>query len=308
MRRRMPPLNALKTFDAVGRWGSVRLAADELCVTEPAVSRAIKSLEDHFDVALFHRKPRGLELTEHGKLLLPGISEALDGISEASRLVYSHKRYHLSILATPHIASYWLSTRLAMFNELHDDIDIFLSCSFRHEVLFQRDFDVAIWWGDCPRESYDRQPLFSRRRIPYCSRSYLQQAGGISTPEDLLQCTLLHEYDYNGWAEWFDMADIDDGGIGSGMISDNFDSLLRAAVHGVGVALLFDPLLSEDSESAELVAPVGREIGLDTEYSAVYRRGHESNPAIGFFLDFLLDEVEKLNRDFPQDQASGDRV
>jgi LysR family glycine cleavage system transcriptional activator len=115
MNRKLPPLNAIRTFEAVGRHGSISGAAKELLVTEPAVSRALKNLEEHFGLALFHRTSSGLKLTEHGKLLLPDVSTALDRIAIASSLVYEQRRYSVSLLATPFIAAHWISKHVKDF-------------------------------------------------------------------------------------------------------------------------------------------------------------------------------------------------
>ena len=299
MRRRLPPLNALKTFDAVGRWKSITLAAKELCVTEPAVSRAIKSLEEHFDVPLFNRLPRGLELTEHGKALLPGITEALDNIADSSRRIYQHKKHHLSLLTTPHIAAYFLSPRLREFTSNHDDIDVYIHSSVMYNEVFRQDFDIAIWYGECSREGYERQFLFDRQRIPFCSRDYLEQIGEINEPADLLSCTLLHEFDYEDWAQWFRIAGIENHDSAHGLISDSFDSLRRAAIHGAGIALLFYPFLDDELTMHNLIAPVGYDIGLDTEYSIMYRTNRQTNPAIENFMEFIQDLVNLTDIESP---------
>ena len=116
MRRRVPPLNALRTFEAVARNGSFTRAAEELFVTEPAVSRAVKVLEDHFQTQLFERQPRGLALTAEAKVLLPTVQASLDAIADVSRELYrASERPSLRLLVTPHVCAHWLGKRRSRY-------------------------------------------------------------------------------------------------------------------------------------------------------------------------------------------------
>ena len=120
MRRRVPPLNALRTFEAVARNGSFTRAAEELFVTEPAVSRTVKVLEDHFQTQLFDRQPKGLALTAEAKVLLPTVQASLGAIADVSRELYrASERPSLRLLVTPHVSAHWLMPRLGRFLRAH---------------------------------------------------------------------------------------------------------------------------------------------------------------------------------------------
>jgi LysR family glycine cleavage system transcriptional activator len=291
VKRKLPPLNSLRTFEAVGRTGSVAAAARELSVTEPAASRALKNLEAHFGVSLFYRHARGLKLSEHGKVLLPHISDALTQIARASSLIYEKHRYSLSLLTTPMIASHWLGPLIGNFMSENPDIGIHLHSSFRREEIQNYDFDLAIWSIKCDRPGWEREHLLSADRIPICAKSYADANLTGKTWGELEDCNLLHEYDYDGWSDLFLRAGLDPRRAVRGFVSDNFNAILLATLHGAGVGLLFEAHLSFPLYRDLLCAPFGRRLVTETDYWLYSRSGAVDDRPIKRMKAFLKDRL-----------------
>lgn len=293
MKRKLPPLNSLRSFEAIGRHGSIAGAARELGVTEPAVSRALKNLENHFGVTLFHRHTRGLELSEHGKILLPEITGALDQIARTAGRVYEQSRYSISILATPMISSRWIAPVIGDFMLENPDISVHLHSSFRPDEIQSFDFHIAIWNFESNHANCDRELLFSVDRIPISSAAMAEkklQGGGI---EALEHTSLLHEYDYNGWTEWFEAHDLDPMRAASGFVSDNFGAILQATLNSAGVALLFESYLDDPLFGHLIVAPFGNSRTVATDYWLYSNTSVVDDKPVRKMRDFLVRRLGK---------------
>lgn len=294
MRRKLPPFNGLRAFDAVARCGTIAGAARELLLTESAVSRAVKNLEDHFGLALFDRHASGLLLTEHGKVLVPEVTAALDKLAAASSLIYEQRRYSVSVLATPFMASRWIAPLIAEFTEAHPDVSIRIHSSFRYEELQRADFDVAIWNGPGIRSGYARRHLFDLERIPICQTSIAGQLFRAGEAKALEEAPLIHEYDYADWMAWFETAGLEASRAARGLVTDNFEAGVRATTHGAGVALLFRALLDDPEIGPRICAPIPAAPSIATEYWLHQRKDPALGPAIERFSDFLSSRTGDL--------------
>ena len=288
MRRRVPPLNALRTFEAVARNESFTRAAEELFVTEPAVSRAIKLLEDHFQTQLFDRQPRGLALTAEAKVLLPTVQASLGAIADVSQELYrASERPSLRLLVTPHVSAYWLMPRLRGFLRSHPELDLHISSSVEMEDVMVSRFDVAIWWGRGDWERYDCRPLFRRIRVPACAPGL----AGAMTPGEFEQqfdsMTLLHEFDYQDWNDWLEASPIARKKAVRGIIFSSYDSVIEAAVNGLGVALPLYPMLTRHVEDGRLVLPFGTGHGVPVTYYLVYPADGDMTETAAEFVKFV---------------------
>ena len=288
MRRRVPPLNALRTFEAVARNESFTRAAEELFVTEPAVSRAIKLLEDHFQTQLFDRQPRGLALTAEAKVLLPTVQASLGAIADVSQELYrASERPSLRLLVTPHVSAYWLMPRLRVFLRNHSDLDLHISSSVEMDDVMVSRFDVAIWWGRGDWERYDCRPLFRRIRVPACAPGL----AGAMTPGEFEQqfdsMTLLHEFDYQDWNDWLEASPIAPRKAVRGIIFSSYDSVIEAAVNGLGVALPLYPMLTRHVEDGRLVLPFGTGHGVPVTYYLVYPADGDMTETAAEFVKFV---------------------
>ena len=293
MRRKIPPLNAIRTFEAVARNGSFTRAAEELFVTEPAVSRAIKVLEDHFQTRLFERHPKGLVLTAEAKVLLPTVQTALDEIADVSKELYrASERDSLTLLVTPHISVHWLIPKLAPFIRDHPDIDITFINSFEIDDLMVSRFDVAIWWGESERPGYESRPLFSRARVPMCSPKLVAGRDASAFSKDFETLTLLHEYDYQDWNDWLEMLPTGMKKAARGIIFTSYASVIEAAAQGFGVALILHPMFTSHVEDGRLVLPFGTELSLQVDYHLVYPSDPDLSAAATAFIEFADSIVE----------------
>lgn len=255
---KLPPLNALKAFEAAARHGGYVGAADELHVSRGAVSRHVKVLEDHLGTQLFRRNHKGVELTDAGKRLLPALTRAFGLISEeTTRLITDAAE--LRVICPPSISIRWLFPRLGQFRERHPDIKLRLTTDFYGEQGFDSaEFDLGLSLEHWPGRAPDIMtlPLFPMRIAPACAPELLRGAEGVNAPEDLGRLTLLHENsaraDWATWAKLFGIAGID---TARGEIFPNLDMATKAAVLGSGVVMADLILCRDEIEQNRLVLP-----------------------------------------------------
>ena len=255
---RLPPMNALRAFEAAARHGGYIAAADELCVTRGAVSRHVKLLEDHLGVALFHRSARGVALTAAGKRLSPVLSEAFGTIAREIGEMTSAAA-ELRIICPPALSIRWLLPKLEDFRARHPDIRVRLTTDFYGDEGFDAsEFDLGISIEHRPGRPPDIevQPLFPMLLSPGCAPGLLNGDMVLNAPEDLGACTLLHEAasrgDWQIWLRRFGVADVDPRG---GQVFPNFDIAARAAIMGAGVVMADLMLCREEVAQGALVLP-----------------------------------------------------
>lgn len=292
MKRKLPPLNSLRSFEAVGRHGSISAAAGELGVTEPAVSRALKNLENHFGVNLFYRHTNGLLLSEHGMLILPEITSALDQVARAAGQIYDRQRYSLALLATPTIASRWIAPIIGDFMAAHPDISVNLHSSFRPQEILNYGFDLAIWNIECDRPECDREPIFSVNRCPISSVDMARDLFADGDVGALQDASLVHEYDYSEWMEWFQKNGLDPEAAANGFVSDNFSAVLQATINGAGVSLLFQTYLSDPLFGHLLTAPFGDDQVIETQYWLYTRNTNYDDKPLRRMQEFLCHRLK----------------
>ena len=261
MRRRLPPLKTLPSFEVAARHLSFSTAADELHVTHGAISRQMKSLEDHLGVRLFRRLGRGLELTAAGAALLPAVRTALDVVEAGARQVSDTGRPDaLVVSCLPTFMMRWLIPRLYDFKAHHSGLDVRLSASSAPAVFGRDGVDVAIRLDAAPWPPDAVAIPFLEEAIgPVCSPAFAARHR-LRRPADLARLPLLHtDTRREAWADWISRGD--DPGLTSvssgGTRFEHFYFMLEAAVGGLGVAVAPQPLVAEDLPLGRLVAPFG---------------------------------------------------
>ncbi|GER17000.1 transcriptional regulator GcvA [Variovorax boronicumulans] len=250
----LPPLNALRAFEAAARHLSVKQAADELCVTSGAVSQLVKTLEQHLGVELFRRVNRGILLTDAGQAYLPPVRNAFRQISDATRRVaVPPETSVLTVSSTPFFASAWLVPRLKSFQEKHPNIDLQVLTS-KMPADFSRDgVDVAI------RHGLGRYPGLSSQRVltveiaPVAALALVRSLGMPATPLDLARWPRVNDAERKGWAMWFEAQGIDYPGPARGPSFDDSGLLLKAVLAGQGAGLLPVALVVDDLAEGRLV-------------------------------------------------------
>jgi len=298
MRYRLPPLNALRAFEAAGRCGSMSAAADELSVTPAAVSHQIKVLEDHFGFSLFTRSVRSIRLTERGAALMPYLSDGLASWTEGCRrLVSLDNDRPLVISSAPVFAGKWLVRRLSEFNELHPDITVRLDGSLSVVDFASDEVDAAIRFGMGPYPDLHADALVNEDVAPVCSPALLEGPRGLKHPADLGRCTLLHVDWYAAagtqpdWEMWLKAAGVEkiDGSKGPVFTSDSL--AVEAAINGGGVALVSEFLVRQDLDRGRLVKPFDLVLPSNHWYWFVCPKEAMERPKVKAFRDWLVDTI-----------------
>jgi LysR family glycine cleavage system transcriptional activator len=260
MRRRLPPLNALRAFEAAARHGSFALAAGELGVTAAAVSQQVKGLEAQLQMALFRRQARGLTLTNAGRAYLPGLSAGLDRLAAATAHLREGQASGLVTLTTlASFAAGWLVPRLARFRQQYPGIDLRIDTSRRLVDFAREDIDLAIRFGPGPFKGLEARRLLGEEVFPVASPALLHGGLPLQRFEDLAQHQLLHDVDaqnsqpWMSWTDWFRRAGLSEAGAARGLYFTDSNVLVAAAVAGQGVALGRGPHLGEQLAKGHLV-------------------------------------------------------
>jgi LysR family glycine cleavage system transcriptional activator len=292
--RSIPPLNALRAFEAAARTGSFKDAALELHVSQSAVSHQIKHLEQVLGVKLFDRSTRAVVLTEAGRSYLPFLQQAFDSISDGTRLVTRVTREDiLTIRMYSTFAVRWLISRLHGFQDRHPDLQVRLMTSQLDTALPDQDIDLAVMIGRPAPGRVHFQYLFSPTMFPVCSPKLMSGRKRIRRPEDLSEFTILQVYPSAGdWAAWLEATGAKGVDPDSGLRFDSYDHALRMAARGMGVALAMQPYVSEDLAAGLLVAPLPRHtVPAPGDWYLVYMAEHKTLYKITAFQAWLLEEI-----------------
>jgi len=297
---RLPPLDLLGTFEAVARHGSITKAGDERFVTQSAVSRQIKLLEENLGVDLFERKHRSLQLTDDGRRLYETCAEMLLHLRGTVKQIRSPgARQALSLTTTPGLATLWLIPRLPRFTQNHPGLDLRLDTSLVTQDLKAEGFDVAIRYGRVSAlQGAQGLPLFRETMLPVCSP---QRARGsslpLATPADLRLHTLLQvsvphtssvPLEWDPWLQAVDLAGLRPAATLSFTL---YDQAIAAAIAGQGVALGRMPLIEHLLHSGALVAPFDRAVASPREHVLIVNPESRANPAVQAFEAWLLREA-----------------
>ncbi|MDU6707094.1 transcriptional regulator GcvA [uncultured Haemophilus sp.] len=252
MYKRLPPLNSLKSFESAARHLSFTKAADELCVTQAAVSHQIKSLENFLGVELFIRKNRLLELTEFGKAYFIDINKILRKLNEATeRLLTFKAEPHLTISVPQTFGIQWLVPHLNDFNEQYPEIEVRLKGVDQDEGLLDKEIDIAIYYGKGDWENLQVDRLGEENLVILASPSLLEKTP-VSCPNDLKKHTLIHTHTRDNWKTMADYLKLDDLNIQQGPLFSHTFMALQAAVHGQGIALANRILAQQEIENRHL--------------------------------------------------------
>src|SRR3954447_6992891 len=214
MLRRLPPLNALKAFEAAARSESLTRAAEELCVTQGAVSQQVKGLEVTLGIKLFARERQHLAITDAGREYLAVIRDALDRIAVGTeRLIQRQTSGVLTVSTSPDFAAKWLVHRLGRFAEAHPDIDLRVSATM-HRVDFAREeVDLAVRHGDGNWAGLSVVRLCSEQLFPVCSPKLVSGSNRITRASDLLKFSLLRLDDWKTWSRWLRAVGVAEGEV-----------------------------------------------------------------------------------------------
>ncbi len=290
---KLPPLNALRAFEAAAKNLSFSKAAEQLSVTPAAVSHQIKGLEEWLGVPLFRRMNRAVILTDEGQSYVLGVREGLTQIQDATeKLMAQDAAGALTVSTLPSFAVRWLLPRLGRFRELHPDIDIMLSAS-DHITDFSRDpVDLVIRYGSGDYPGLHVEKLLTEDSLfPVCSPALLEGEHPLRTPEDLIHHNLLHDDLRVDWETWLAAADVQGVDPRKGLSFNDSSMVLTAAITGQGVALGRSTLAADLLASGRLVKPFDTELKAGNAYFVVCPPEQVERQRFVAFRDWLHAEA-----------------
>ncbi len=291
MARTLPPLNALRAFEAAARHGSFVAAADELSVTPAAISHQVKALEDRLDVALFRRLARGLALTAEGEALLPDLRDAFDRMALALDRVgrqASARVLTISLVTTFLLA--WLVPRLHRFQTKHPDIEVRMTTT-RDAVDFGReDIDAAVRFAARPEDGLFAMKLFNDVLTPLCGRRYRDR---LKTFDDLRKVPLIDTAFLPEWPIWLEAMGLQSLKPRQSMAFDSTKIAVEAAIEGAGVALGPPDLFREEIEEGRLFQPFPQVVESGKAWWFVCPATTAERPKIKAFRAWLDEELER---------------
>jgi LysR family transcriptional regulator, glycine cleavage system transcriptional activator len=314
MSDRLPPLNALRAFEAAARHRSFKRAAEELFVTPAAISQQVKSLEEYLGVELFRRLTRAIELTPAAEAMLPKLREGFDsfaaGLAQARR---AEERGRIAVAAPPNFVARWLMPRLRSFTSSYPQYDLRIIGTLRaidnpeHDApadAARADAEVQLsvryGMGDYPGSVVDL--LFRPCYVPVCSPKLLGRGPALRKPADLRNHTLIHDdsspgdEERPGWEEWLAIAGVKGVDASRGPRFSNASLVHEAAMDGVGVALALRPLFDSDIEEGRLVVPIERPVPTPYAYYLVTPEALAAHPAASTFRRWLVAQAEGQSR------------
>ncbi|MFK0382833.1 transcriptional regulator GcvA [Agrobacterium sp. NPDC090273] len=288
----LPPLQNLRAFEATGRRLSMTLAADELHITHGAISRQIKSLEDHLGIALFRRLTRKIELTDAGLSYYGVVTRVLAELSRETELLRRRGDSGRVVLSTGiSFASKWLTSRLHKLVDRYPDFDVHLEVTDVNVSFIEGQVDVAIHYGNGEYPFASCERIMTETVTPVCTAEYLARLG-VAVPADLGRCKLLHENRMNAnWETWFEAQGLPYPGA-RGTAFSHGSMAIEAAIRGEGVAMGRTVLIADDVSSGRLVVPFPRDrLEVELGYDLVYRQGHYSHPKVKAVRAWIVDEI-----------------
>lgn len=293
----LPPLNSLVPFEAAARLLSFTRAAEELSVTQSAVSRQVRLLETYLGIPLFDRVSRTIRLTPTGVQLFRCVHQALLEVARTtSEIRRPHGDLRVTVATTSAMASLWLLPRIGSFRRDNDDVDLRIVASDQVRDLRRLECDVALYYCRVPPADANVTPLFPEEIFPVCSPGYLAQVDTLQTVEDLQRCTLLHlvdaDIDWITWPGWFRSLGIAPNGPGKRLDINNYPMLLQAAVMDQGVALGWSHLVDDLLQSGALLRPIDTVLRTTAQFSLIEPQSDGNGRAcVRRFRDWLMRQI-----------------
>src|SRR5262252_9433918 len=297
MRPRLPPLNNLKAFEAAARHESFSRAAEELCVTQGAVSQQVKALEAALGIKLFNRERQRLIITEAGRDYLTIVRDALDRIALGTeRLLQRQSAGVLTVSTSPDFAAKWLVHRLGNFAEAHSDIDLRVSATLHHVDFAREEVDLAVRHGDGNWPGLDTVQLSGEQLFAICSPKLLSGRQKLRKPADLLKFPLIHLDSRAEWTRWLRAVGVSDAEVTHGPVLNRASMVIDAAIDGQGIALARTTLAAWDLINGRLVRPFAEALRLSKTYWIVCPKATSNVPKVATFRNWILAEAEEDTR------------
>ncbi len=297
LRKVLPPVNSLIAFEAAARHLNFTYAAKELDVTQAAVSRQIKVLEDHLGTQVFERLSRGLKLTPQGLQLHQSVTMGLTHIaSTVAQLGRTRRPGELTVSTSVPFANYWLMSRITKFRAAHPGIDLRLVASSPVLDLASAGIDVAIRYGHGKWTGADAVHLLDNEVFPVCAPSYMKDRSRFEKPGELLDETLLHlvELDRNWvtWDSWLEALEVDGSPAKRGLEFDSYLVLTQAVLDGQGIALGGGQLAGNFLASGALIRPIDATMRSEQAFYILTPKDIPQTPQAQLFNRWILSEAQ----------------
>jgi len=299
MRSDLPSLELIRGFEAAARQLSFTLAAKELFVTQSAVSRQVKALEDQLGVPLFERRHRAIRLTPAGQALYRAAGDALRLLNDAAaNLRETGRAKSVTVSCSVGFASLWLVPRLMGFRDAHPDVDIRIDANNRILDLERERIELAVRYCSPQLAPEGAKRLLGEEVFPVCAPPLLTRPGRpLAAPEDLRHHVLLHygaddsQFPSGSWTLWLEAMQIRNLKPAGSLRFSHYDQVIQAAVDGQGVALGISPLVRRHVQAGRLVAPFEQRFASPRGYYLVTSRQAAPRPEVGDFVAWLLHEA-----------------
>lgn len=290
-RRFLPSIASLRALEALDRLGSATAVAEELSLTQSAISRQIQTLESQMGVPLIQRDGRKMELTPPARAYVAEVREALHQIAQASlRLQVQPRGGTLDLAILPTFGMRWLVPRLADFARLHPEVTINMATRLQPFNFATQPFDAAIHYGDADWPGTENMLLRTETVVAVCTPD-LAMRRPLRRAADLMSLPLLHiETRPRAWADWFAAHGVTQE-VPQGTLYDQFSTITQAALHGLGVALLPDYLAEQDLAAGRLVMTFGGPTRTRGSYYLVWPRAKAQDAALTLFRDWLATQT-----------------
>ncbi len=292
MNVRLPPLNALKAFEAAARHLSFTRAAEELYVTQAAVSHQIKGLEDFLGLKLFLRKNRTLLLTEEGQSYFLDIKEIFANLHEATKRLHAlGAKGSVTVALPPSFAVQWLVPKLSDFAAKQPDIDVRIKAVDSDDGFLTDDVDLAIYYGKGRWSGLIADKVYAEYITPVCSPMLLQGDKPLEQLDDLKHHQLLHDTSREPWKNWIRHFNILGVNVNQGPIFSHSILVLQAAALGQGIALVDSALARPEIAMGRLVCPFEERMDTQKSYFLVCRESHSDRGKIQVFRQWLMEQL-----------------
>lgn len=293
LRQQLPPLDALVMFDAAARHLSFTRAAEELNITQAAVSRQIRILERDLGVRLFVRSHRAVELSPQGREFQHTVASTLVQLAKAANHVRNLPLVRLAVAADQAVAGLWLTPRLLQFRRLHSGVSIRLVVSDYEPDCLKDEIDVAIIHGDGSWPLHNTELLFAEEVLPVCSPSYIEQNRPISSPSDLIEHSLVdHEdehWNWMNWRMWLARHEVDLPPEHHKLQINNYNLVIQAAREGQGIGLGWRCLVDDMLAAGELVRPLPATVRTEFGYHLLTHKNRPLGPDVEAFVSWVVE-------------------
>ncbi|GAA3932861.1 LysR substrate-binding domain-containing protein [Litoribacillus peritrichatus] len=307
MNRKLPPLNALRAFESAARHMSFTKAAEEMFITQGAVSKQIKVLEEYYGMPLFVRKHRELVLTEAGLQLLPKLTQIFDELVMVSQQIQLSNRSEVRVKVSPTFAIRWLFPRLNRFKEAHPDVPLHITsawqCESSDRELDLNMYDLVVHCGELPIQSAYSHFLRDEMLVPVCSPNLEGVDALIANPKLLRNHTLVHPtLEHQDWSLWlssigYDRVGMTESEANKGAEFETLDMAITAVVAGYGITVADYMLVKEEIEAGHLIVPFDWRVKSSFVYTVRVRPERLVEPKIQAFFQWLFEQVAASSTD-----------